>query len=325
MSVIVSVVVPTFRRSTLLERCLQALWAQDLAPDVYEIIVVDDAASKETRHQLESWLRRGAVSGRRITYLATTGACGPAAARNLGWRMAEGDIIAFTDDDCIPAASWLKAGVAAFTGAVEAVTGRICVPLPHCPTDYEYSTARLEESEFATANCFYKRAILQELGGFDEQFTVAWREDSDLFFRGLEKSMPWSVSKEAVVVHPVRPASWGISLSQQRKSMFNALLYKKHPHLYRTRIQATPPWRYYGCLGALVCIIISGLCHACTLNILALLVWGLLTAQFCWLRLRHTSRASAHIVEMVVTSALIPVLSIFWRWRGMFLFRVFFL
>ena len=57
---------------------------------------------------------------------------------------------------------------------------------------------------------------------------------------------------QAVVVHPVRPAAWGVSLGQQRKSMFNALLYQKHPQLYRCRIQPGPPWHYYRIAGALL-------------------------------------------------------------------------
>src|SRR5207244_12953942 len=62
---------------------------------------------------------------------------------------------------------------------------------------------------------------------------------------------------DAVVVHPLRPASWGVSLRQQRKSMFNALLYKKHPRLYREKIQAAPPWHYYGIVGALLALLVG--------------------------------------------------------------------
>src|SRR5438045_4205771 len=57
---------------------------------------------------------------------------------------------------------------------------------------------------------------------------------------------------DAVVVHPVRPAPWGISLRQQRKSLFDALLYKKHPRLYRLSIGSQPPWNYYAVVALLV-------------------------------------------------------------------------
>ncbi len=325
MGVLVSVVVPTFRRPALLERCLQALLAQDFAPESYEIIIVDDAACKETRMQVERCARQAAGQGYSIYYLATCGACGPAAARNLGWRAARGEIIAFTDDDCLPASDWLSNGVAAFASDVMAVSGRIRVPLPRTPTDYEYDTSHLEQSDFATANCFYRREALLTVGGFDERFTTAWREDSDLFFLMLEQGFRCLVCETAMVVHPVRPARWGVSLFQQRKCMFNALLYKKHPRLYRRHIQATPPWLYYCAVGALLVALLGALGQSLQLILAALAFWVLLTARFCQRRLAYTSHRPGHVAEMIVTSILIPPLSIFWRLRGMIAFRVFFL
>src|SRR5207248_7127815 len=96
-------------------------------------------------------------------------------------------IIAFTDDDCVPDSGWLAAGLAAFSSpTVVAVAGQTVVPLPANPTDYERNVAGLEKSEFLTANCFVRSDVLAAVGGFDEQFTAAWREDSDLHFRLLD-------------------------------------------------------------------------------------------------------------------------------------------
>jgi hypothetical protein len=53
------------------------------------------------------------------------------------------------------------------------------------PTDYERDAHGLERSEFVTANCFVSKRGLERLGGFDERFPLAWREDSDLHFRLL--------------------------------------------------------------------------------------------------------------------------------------------
>ena len=325
MSIAVSVVVPTFRRPELLARCLEALLAQEFAPEDYEIVIVDDAASKQTLLQVERYARQARAQGRRVFYLSTTGRRGPAAARNLGWRAARGEVIAFTDDDCLPAPDWLREGLAAFRGDVMAVSGRIRVPVSPQPTDYEYDTSHLEESEFATANCLYRRSALLAVGGFDERFTAAWREDSDLFFLLLERGMRAIRCPSAVVVHPVRPARWGVSLFQQRKAMFNALLYKKHPKLYRQRIQATPLCHYYWMTCALLLTMLALLCMLWPLAILAMLTWLALTVRFCWRRLAHTSRAPAHVGEMLITSALIPPLALFWRLRGMLIFRVLFL
>ncbi len=328
MTLRVSVVVPTFKRPDLLEKCLTALLAQDFAPTDYEIIIVDDAACDETRQQVECRAKHVECCGHTIRYIPVMdirSPRGPATARNRGWRAARSEIIAFTDDDCIPERNWLKAGVAVLAGGTIGASGRIIVPLPHTPTDYEYNASHLEQSEFATANCFYRRCALILVGGFDERFTAPWREDSDLFFTLLNRNCIFTSVPAAVVIHPVRSARWGISLHQQRKSMFNALLYKKHPVLYKQKLQATPPWHYYGIVGALLVMLVGILKRSRPVAFAGLCGWLYLTARFCIQRLRQTSRSPLHIVEMIVTSILIPPLAIFWRLRGAIKFRMFFL
>lgn len=336
MTIRASVVVPTYKRPDLLAQCLQALLAQDFAPSEYEIIIVDDAACEQTQQQILRCAEQARQYGHTVRYLPmnTPHQHGPAAARNKGWRAAVGQVIAFTDDDCLPDPGWLKAGVShlehsAFVGA----TGRIIVPLTNAPTDYEYNAAHLEHSLFVTANCFYCAETLQAVGGFDERFTAAWREDTDLFFTLRTRNALLTTAPDALVVHPIRPARWGVSLQQQRKSMFNALLYKKHPHLYRQEVQATPPWHYYGMIVALSAFLTGLLTNSRShsrpgprfITRVALLIWIVLTGRFCVQRLKHTSHAPGHVLEMIVTSALIPPLAIFWRLRGAIKFRVFFL
>jgi glycosyltransferase involved in cell wall biosynthesis len=327
MSIQVSVVVPTYQRPEMLERCLAALLAQEFDPAAYEVIVADDAACEQTR-QLVVGAAQAYPSGCPrpcVRYIALAGAHGPAAARNAGWRAARGPIIAFTDDDCIPDPNWLAAGLAALAGGQAAASGRIIVPLAARPTDYEQNVAWLEHAEFATANCLCRRDALAAIGGFDDRFTAAWREDSDLHFALLERNERIVRAPAAIVIHPVRPGRWGVSLAQQRKSMFNALLYKKHPALYRQRIQAWPPWQYYGIVGALLAALAGALARRPRLGWVGLSIWLLLSGRFCLRRLRHTSRAPWHVGEMLVTSALIPPLALFWRIRGALAFRVFFL
>jgi glycosyltransferase involved in cell wall biosynthesis len=318
----ISVVIPTFRRTGLLQRCLSALLAQHLAPNQYEVLVVDDGREAETRRVVET---AAAATPVRLRYLEAGPAGGPASARNVGWRAAAADIIAFTDDDCIPSRDWLRAGLDAMRAGVEGACGQVIVPIPEQPTDYEMDVAGLEHAEFVTANCFYRRRALDAVGGFDPRFRLAWREDSDIFFGLLERRLPLAYAPAALVVHPVRQARWGESLRQQRKSAFNALLYRKHPELYRQRIQSRPPLRYYAVLLSLV----AGLAGVALGSPRAALggagAWLALTIHFSAERLRHTSRAPAHVVEMLITSMLIPFLAIFWRLVGAARFRVLFL
>lgn len=326
MTIRISVVVPTYKRPQLLARCIQALVRQNIAPEDYEILIVDDAACEETRLQVACLAKRTARSGHHISYHAVTGiAHGPAVARNLGWQAARGEIIAFTDDDCIPEADWLQSALTAFVGDIAAATGKVIVPVTHMPTDYERNAAHLEQSEFVTANSFYRRDVLVALDGFDERFTSAWREDSDLFFTLVERQFSFTSVPEAVVIHPIRPARWGICLQQQRKSMFNALLYKKHPLLYRAKVQAAPPWHYYSIVGAMLLMLLGFTKRSKLLTGSGVCMWTWLTTQFCVQRLQDTAHTPQHIAEMIITSLLVPPLAIFWRLRGAIKFRVFFL
>jgi GT2 family glycosyltransferase len=291
----VSVVVPTYRRPELLARCLAALAAQTLPADRYEVVVAEDAAAE-----------------------------GPATARNRGWRAARGNVIAFTDDDTVPDPGWLAAGLAAFDRDPElaAAAGRTVVPLPPRPTDYERNESGLAAAEFVTANCFVRRAALEAVGGFDERFRAAWREDSDLHFALLERGLKVGRVPAAVVVHPVRPAPWGVSLRMQRKSRYDALLFRKHPDLYRRRVGPGRPWSYYATVAALAAGVAAAAAGAWGVVLASVVVWVALTARFAARRLRGNTLRPAHVAEMVVTSALIPPLSVFWRLYGAARFRV---
>jgi hypothetical protein len=269
--------------------------------------VADDGASEVTRR----------VIGR---LACQTGAHGPAAARNVGWRAARAAraaIIAFTDDDCIPSPGWLRAGLGAMSDEMVAgASGRLVMPLPPNPTDYELNAARLADGQFIIANCFYCRSALELVSGFDERFTAAWGEDSDLQFTLLERGMVLASAQEAVVTHPICPAPWHVSLGQQRRNILNPLFHKKHPKLYRTLIQPSSPWRYYAIAAALPGALSGAPLRRPRLALSSGASWTLLTSVFCAKRLTQTSRSPRHIAAMLVTSALIPPLAIYWRLRG---------
>ncbi len=350
-----SVVVPTYRRPAMLTRCLEAILSQDLDPRRYEIIVCDDGPDDATRAAVATLAVIHEPRGATLRYVPVTGTQGPAGARNAGWRAARSSVIAFTDDDTIATPQWLSAGLSALNAEaaeeiaplseVSAVTGAVEVPFDvprhpgDAPTDYEVDASGLARAEFVTANCFVRRDVLLRLNGFDERYTSAWREDSDLQFRILDAGGTIKRSPQARIVHPVRPARWGISISQQKKSQFDALLYKMHPDRYRSQIRAAPPWNYYAIVAGAVLGIVCWLAvlgnrvnetpahHPVLVGLGAagFLVWAVLTLRFAAMRLAHTSRAPSHVAEMVWTSILIPPLSIYWRLYGAVKFKVAFL
>ena len=314
-SVLVSVVVPTYRRPDLLARCLQALLAQEFPPDSYEILVCDDAASADTRRQVQACDATD-TGGPPVRYLAAEGTRGPAAARNLGWRSARGCIIAFTDDDTIPAPDWLAQGVLALRPGVQAAAGCTEMPIPPVPTDYERDAAGLTRAEFITANCFVRRGALEEVGGFDPRYTMAWREDSDLFFALLERGLEVVRAPNARVLHPVRPAPFAVGLRMQKKVMFDVLLYRKHPKLYRARVRKGPPWFYLSVVVSLLAALLAALAGRWTAAAILGGIWLALTVSFFVRRLRGVSHAPRHVAELALTSAAIPLLSVGWRMVG---------
>lgn len=315
-----SVVIPTYRRPDLLARCLHALVNQDADPRSYEIIVADDAASTATRQQVEGV---AIFVQPCVRYVPVRGSHGPAAARNAGWRVARGEVIAFTDDDTIPDPGWVAAGLGAFERDPDlaAANGRTEAPLPPRPTDYERNESGLATAEFITANCFVRRTVLETLGGFDERFRAAWREDSDLHFALLEAGLKLIKVPDAVVVHPIRRSRWGISLKLQRKSQYDALLFKKHPVLYRRKIGPNRPWDYYLIVASLATGVFASAVTCTEIVLASASVWLALTARFIARRLSGNSKRPAHIAEMIATSMLIPPLSLFWRLVGALKFR----
>src|SRR3954447_23688348 len=174
----VTVVVPTIGRASL-DVLLDAL-ATASGPRPAELVVVDDRPSGDPLR-----VDRPGLPPVRVL---RTGGGGPAGARNLGWRAARTVWVAFLDDDVVPDPDWyerLGEDIAALGPDVAGSQGRVRVPLPddRPPTDWERGTAGLATSSWITADLVYRRAALAAVGGFDERFPRAFREDSDLALR----------------------------------------------------------------------------------------------------------------------------------------------
>lgn len=315
----VSVVVPTYRRPDLLERCLKALQHQTLTHEDYEIIVCDDGPSEQAAAVVDA-AKAAAPGGPVIRYLRITDTQGPAAARNRGWQSAHASIIAFTDDDTVPDSHWLFEGLQVMQKDVDAATGCIVMPLPDKPADIEQDAARLTRAEFVTANCFIRREALLAVHGFDERFGMAWREDSDLHFALLKAGFSITRAPRAVVVHPLRETPFAAGIGMQKKVLFDVLLYCKHPRLYRERIRKRPPWLYIFISALLVLAITCALVGEGRLAVAALALWGMVTLWFFLKRLSGSALTARNAAELLVTSIIIPPLSIFWRLVGVYRF-----
>lgn len=208
----ISVVVPTFNRADRLPRLVAALEAQRTTT-AFEAVLVDDASTDGTEAVLADLAARTSLP---LRVLRTPRNGGPAGARNLGWRAASGDWIAFTDDDCTPEPEWL-AGLERRFGDADVVQGRT-VLAPAEPGQRWFSWApevTHERGFYETCNIAYRRSVLESLGGFDTGFQTAnwprsryrpppWGEDTDLAMRSKRSGAVTAFADDAVVVHDRR-------------------------------------------------------------------------------------------------------------------------
>jgi glycosyltransferase involved in cell wall biosynthesis len=323
----ISVVMPTYRRPRLLARCLDALLQQRMAADAYEIVVVDDGRSEDTRFLCESYAGRArAAGGPAIRYLRPDGTRGPAGARNAGWRAARGTLVAFTDDDTLPDPLWLREGELAMNarGRV-AAWGRVHVPPPARMTDNARNTAGLENAVFVTANAFVLREALERVGGFDERYRRAWREDTDLYF-ALLAAYPADgaivAAPRALVLHPVRDARFLVSVGQQANMAFDALLYKKYPALYDRHIGFRHPPANYVAIALATLVALAAAPFSGRVAAAAALVAVGLIVRFALRRLRGLDKSPAQVADMLLSSVAIPYVSLYWRLAGALRWRV---
>lgn len=200
-----SIVIPTYRRPNQLASCLRSLARLDYPRADFEVIVVDDGSEGPTESVIEGF--RDQLD---VTLLLQSHA-GPAAARNAGAARAKGTFLAFTDDDCAPAPSWLQ-GLATHLSSAPgcAVGGRTVNALPQNPysstsqmlIDFVYARYNADASRarfFASNNLALPAALFRATGGFDATLTTS--EDRELCDRWLHSGYRMVYAPEAVVHH----------------------------------------------------------------------------------------------------------------------------
>lgn len=306
-----SVVIPTTGRDSL-RQLLEAFEAA-AGPEPREIIVVDDRPGggelplPGTSHGVQ---------------VIRSGGRGPAAARNAGWRHAAGTWIAFLDDDVLIAPDWPARLAEDLRGLGEntaASTARIEVPLPahRRPTDAERGTAGLATARWITADMVYRRSALGAVGGFDERFPRAFREDADLAMR--VRLAGYAIARGArVTVHPVRASGPLASVRAQRGNADNALMRRKYGAHWRRHIgehhRRLPRHLVTTAAGtAAVALGVAGHRRP-ALGFAA--VWAALTGEFAAARIAPGPRTPGEIARMTVTSVLIPPAACWHRLRG---------
>jgi len=202
-----SVIVPAYNAGKTIGDCLGALTRQSLVSAVYEVIVVDDGSKDGTAEVVKTFS---------VRYLRQANR-GPATARNHGAREARGEIILFTDSDCVPSADWIAEMTKPFGDPdVVAVKGAY-------RTNQRSLTARFAQVEFEerfellkraasidmvdTYSAAYRSDVFRQAGGFDESFPVANNEDTELSYKLSRMGRKMVFNPNAVVYHLNHPDS----------------------------------------------------------------------------------------------------------------------
>lgn len=225
----VSIIIPTFNGARRIGKCLDALLEQSRTLDA-EILVVDDGSTDNTAEVA------GHYSGVRLISQKNAG---PAAARNRGVHEAHGEIILFTDDDCVPTRDWLDLMLAPLKAA-EVVgtkgtykTHQKSLAARFVQIEYEDRyrlMANLPGIDFIdTYSAAFRRGKFLETGGYDTSFPVACAEDIELSYRMSARGWKMKFVPQAVVYHTHPDTVWRYLKKKYKFAFWRILAVRKNP------------------------------------------------------------------------------------------------
>jgi O-antigen biosynthesis protein len=244
-----SVVVCTHNGERWLRDCLDAVLRLDYSD--YEVIVVDDGSTDCTAEIAEEF------AGVRLISTANGGL---SSARNVGLEAASGEVVAYLDDDARPDPSWLTHLVRALDASTHAAVGGPNIPPPgeglvadavaNAPGGPIHVLVSDSEAEHIPGcNMAFRKASLQEVGGFDRRFRVAG-DDVDVCWRLQEAGETIGFSPGAVVLHHRRSTVRAYLRQQFQYGKAEALLERKWPRRYNAAGHLTWAGYVYGnCLS----------------------------------------------------------------------------
>ncbi|HVY08677.1 MAG TPA: glycosyltransferase family A protein [Mycobacteriales bacterium] len=225
----VAVVVSTHNRGALLDGLLGALEAQDHRDT--EVVVADNGSSDDTWQLLTA---RCARTPMRLRALRLPFHDGPGVPRNTCIAEARAELIAFTDDDCLPTPHWLSALTAAFDAGTAIVQGRT---LPE-PGGWggpwgRTLTVTSPSGLYETANLAARRAAILEVGGFAGQRLLSGRAFGEDVVLGsaIARTGGFRFAADAVVHHRVMAGNYRDFLDERRRLAGFPMLVREVPEL----------------------------------------------------------------------------------------------
>lgn len=224
-----SVIVPTFNAEAILTACLEALLDQSTPIKDYEVIIVDDGSTDGTSKIAEQFNVKSIHQSNR----------GPAAARNRGTYEAGGDIILFTDADCIPDRKWIQEMILPFEdpevvgvkGAYKTCQTSLAARFAQAEFEDRYDLLQPQASidMIDTYSAAFRKNIFRKMGGFDENFPVANNEDTDFSYRLATAGHKLVFNRGAFVYHTHPDTLLKYLRVKFGRGYWRMVVYRKYP------------------------------------------------------------------------------------------------
>ena len=210
----VSVVIPTWNRADLVARTIDKIEQQTIGRELYEVIVIDNESSDQTQSVLDQKTRT--YPNLRTFSQSKRGA---AATRNVGLRAAKGDLVLFIDDDILAEPNLVESHWDYHQRHQEAsIIGAVVTPWDEC-TDpflrylrdraifnpYSIACGPMDFSYYHTGNVSTARAVLNDVGGFNEEFAIYGMEDIELGYRLERRGSRMVHGPNAKAIHQYFP------------------------------------------------------------------------------------------------------------------------
>lgn len=246
MNIKYSVIIPTYNRADLLKNCLEAVAVQSVSHDSYEIIVINDGSRDHSDSVIETFKRQNPY----INFACIKQEnCGVSHARNRGIERAQGEIVFFTDDDCVVPPNWIETladgyrrhpDVGGVGGWYRYTEDALKKSSYAAYTSYEFAAHYVADKEIKTrhfinpagntSNMSYRKSALDKVGGFDEEMRTPGFEDWDLKVRFINSGflllyMPFFV----LHVHPLSARE--VASRMFKLGMGRRRFIERHPEL----------------------------------------------------------------------------------------------
>ncbi len=255
---LISVVVAVYNGEKTIAKTMAAILSQDFSAEL-EVIVVDDGSTDRTSEILATFTRHSERSEESnpdeilrccapqndkisILYFRQTNQ-GPASARNKGAECAKGEIIFFTDSDCVPAPDWIKTNIAHYSDPTVAVVAgsydilnneSLLARCIHAEIIFRHQVLMpLYPKVFGSYNFSIRKKIFNQVGGFNTDYRYPSGEDNDLSYKVIQTGYKIYFARDSLVAHDHPTKLWRYLEEQYRHGFWRVKMYADHPSMSR--------------------------------------------------------------------------------------------